>query len=247
MKIQSQHHRITIKKLFFLFNLISFFGFSQNTDTQLRLATSIDYKINKKWKASFDYRYAIEKDISTFQASVFQVAGEYKINKKMTIEAGYRFKTAYEGNNQRLFGSLIYDYKISRFLIRSRSRYQFSTPYFDAAFWNEFRAPSQMLRQRLSVDYDIPKSKLSLNLSSEIFIKWDNPELKFNRIRYQFGSDYKLKYGNAVGFSVFYENRTNPQKTDRFVVTTKYNLSIDEMLKKLAKKRKSNDLIIKFE
>lgn len=222
-------------------------GFAQNTDTQLRLASSIDYKINKKWKASFDYRYALEKDISTFQASVFQVAGEYKVNKKMTIEAGYRFKTAYEGNKQRLFASIIYDYKISRFLIRSRSRYQFSTPHFDTEFWNEFKAPSQMLRQRLSVDYDIPKSKLSLNLSSEIFIKWDNPEFKYNRIRYQLGSDYKLKYGNAVGFSVFYEDRTNPQKTDRFVVTTKYNLSIDEMLKKLAKKRKSNDLIINFE
>ena len=247
MKIQSQHHRITIKKFFFLLYLISFFGYSQNTDTQLRLATSIDYKINKKWKVSFDYRYALEKDISTFQANVFQFAGEYKINKKMSIEAGYRFLTAYEGNNQRLFGSLLYDYKISRFLIRSRTRYQFSTPYFDAEFWNEFRAPSQMIRQRLSLDYNIPKSKLSLNLSSEIFIKWDNPELKYNRIRYQLGSDYNLKYGNAVGFSVFYEDRTNPQKTDRFVFSTKYSLSIDEMLKKLAKKRKSNDYWFYFE
>ncbi len=238
MKILSQHHQITIKKLFFLFFLISFFGYAQNTDTQLRLAASIDYKINKKWKAGLDYRYALEKDISTFQANVFQFAGEYKINKKMTIEAGYRFLTAYEGDNQRLFASLKYDYKISRFIIRSRTRYQFSTPYFDTEFWNEFREPSQIVRQRLSVDYDIPKSKLSLNLSSEIFIKWDNPELKYNRIRYYLGTDYKLKYGNTLGFSVFYEDRTNPQKTDRFVFSTKYNLSIDEMLKKLAKKNK---------
>mgnify|MGYP002142883122 CR=1 FL=1 len=238
MKIQSQHHQMTIKKLFFLFFSISFLGYSQNTDTQLRLVSSVDYKINKKWNVSLDYRYALEKDISTFQANVFQFAGEYKINKKMTIEAGYRYLTSYEGDNQRLFASLKYDYKISRFIIRSRTRYQFSTPYFDSEFWNEFREPSQMIRQRLSVDYNIPKSKLSLNLSSEIFIKWDNPELKYNRIRYQLGTDYKLKYGNALGFSVFYEDRTNPQKTDRFVFSTKYNLSIDEMLKKLAKKNK---------
>lgn len=238
MKIQSKHHQITIKKLFFLFFSISFLGYSQNTDTQLRLISSVDYKINKKWNVSLDYRYALEKDISTFQANVFQFAGEYKINKKMTIEAGYRYLTSYEGDNQRLFASLKYDYKISRFIIRSRTRYQFSTPYFDSEFWNEFREPSHMVRQRLSVDYNIPKSKLSLNLSSEIFIKWDNPELKYNRIRYQLGTDYKLKYGNALGFSVFYEDRTNPQKTDRFVFSTKYNLSIDEMLKKLAKKNK---------
>jgi lysine/ornithine N-monooxygenase len=237
VKIQSQHHQITINKLILLFFLISFFGYSQNTDNQLRLAASIDYKINKKWKVGVDYRYALEKDISTFQANVFQVAGEYKINKKMTIEAGYRFLTSYERDNQRLFASFIYDNKISRFNIRSRTRYQFSTPYFDTEFWNDFRQPSQILRQRLSVDYDIPKSKLSLNLSSEIFFKCDNPELKSNRIRYQLGGDYNLKYGNAVGFSVFYEDRTNPQKTDRFVFSTKYSLSIDEMLKKLAKKR----------
>lgn len=238
MKIQSQHHQITIKKLFFLFFLISFFGYAQNTDTQLRLAASIDYKINKKWKASLDYRYAREKDISTFQANVFQFAGEYKINKKMTIEAGYRFSTSYEGDNQRLFASFIYDYKINKFIISSRTRYQFSTPYFDAEFWNEFREPSQIIRQKLTVDYNIPKSKLSLNLSSEIFIKWYNPELKYNRIRYQLGTDYKFKYGNVVGFSVFYEDILNPQKTDRFVFSTKYNLSIDEMLKKGTKKNK---------
>ncbi len=247
MKIQSQHHLITIKKLFLLFFLISFFGYCQNTDTQLRLSAAIDYKINKKWKASFEYRYALEKDISTFQANVFQFAGEYKINKKMTIEAGYRFLTSYEGDNQRLFASFIYDYKLSRFTIASRTRYQFTTPYFDAEFWNEFQEPSQIVREKLSVDYNIPKSKLSLNLSAEIFIKWDNPKLKYNRIRYQLGSDYNLKYGNAVGFSVFYEDRANPQKTDRFVFSTKYSLSIDEMLKKLAKKRKSNDFWFDFE
>ena len=79
-----------IKKISYIFILLSYIGYAQDTDTQFRFAPSIDYKISKKWKVGFDYRYALEKDISTFHASVFQFSGEYKINKKMSIEAGYR-------------------------------------------------------------------------------------------------------------------------------------------------------------
>ena len=65
----------------------------------------------------------------------------------------------------------IYDYKLNKFTISSRTRYQFSTPHFDSDFWNEYKEPSQYIRQKLSIDYNIPKSKLSLNFSPEIFIK----------------------------------------------------------------------------
>ena len=124
------------KKLIYIILFFASFGFAQNTDTQLRFSPSIDYKINKKWKVELDYRYALEKDISTFQASVFQFSGEYKINKKMSLEAGYRYTTSFENDNQRLFASFIYDYKIKKFTLSSRTRYQFSTPYFNATYWN---------------------------------------------------------------------------------------------------------------
>jgi hypothetical protein len=226
-----------IKKIIFILLFICCFGFAQDIDTQFRIAPSVDYRINKKWKIGFVYRYALEKDITTFQASVFQFSGEYKINKKMSIEAGYRYSTSFETDNQRLFASFIFDYKLNKFTISSRTRCQFSTPYFDSDFWNEFKEPNQYIRQKFSVDYNIPKTKLSLNFSPEIFIKWDNTKLEYNRTRYQFGSDYKLKYGNTIGLSVFYEDKTNATKMDRFVLITKYNLSIDELVKKLKKKK----------
>lgn len=229
-----------IKKISYIFILLSYIAFAQDTDTQFRIAPSFDYKINKKWKVGFNYRYGLEKDISTFQASVFQFSGEYKISKKMSIEAGYRYSTSFETDNQRLYASFIYDYKLNKFTIGSRTRYQVSTPYFDSDFWNEFKEPSQYIRQRFSVDYNIPKSKLSLNFSPEFFLKWNNSNFEYNRIRYQFGSDYKLKYGNTIGLSVFYEDKTNATKMDRFVFSTKYNLSIDEFIKKLKKKKKKD-------
>jgi len=228
------------KKIVCLFLLLTSSGFAQDTDTQLRFNPSVDYKINKKWKVAFDYRYALEKDISTFQASVFQLSGEYKITKKISLEAGYRYTTAFEGDNQRLFASLIFDYKIKKFTLSSRTRYQFSTPYFNSTYWNEYKEPNQYLRQKFTVDYNIPKSKASVYFSPELFVKIGESNFKYNRTRYQLGSDYKLKYGITLGASVMYEDKLNVTKTDRFVFTTKYSLALDELLKKDSKKEKKN-------
>lgn len=217
------------------------FGFAQDTDTQLRIEPTIDYRINKKWKVAFDYRYGLKNDISTFQSNMFQLSGEYKISKRISVEAGYRYSTSFEKDNQRLFASLVYDYKWKKFTLKSRTLYQFSTPYFDEDFWNEYKEPRQIIREKFTIDYNIPKSKASVYLSAELFIKIDNPQWKYNRTRYRVGSDYSLKYGNTIGLSVFYEDRLNVRKTDRFVFTTKYNLSIDQLLKKVKKQKEKRD------
>lgn len=230
------------KKIIYIILFFASFGFAQNTDTQLRFSPSIDYKINKKWKVELDYRYALEKDISTFQASLLQFSAEYKINKKISLEAGYRFTTSFENDNQRLFASFIYDYKIKKFTLSSRTRYQFSTPYFNSTYWNEFKEPNQYLRQKFTVDYNIPKSKASVYFSPEFFVRLKDAEPKYHRTRYQMGSDYKFKKGSTIGLSVMYEDVLNTTKTDRFVFTTKYNLSLDELLKKpKSKEEKEKD------
>lgn len=228
-----------IKKTVYIVLFLTAFCSAQDTDTQLRLSPSIDYKINKKWKIKLDYRYALEKDITTFQASLFQLSAEYKFSKKVSLEAGYRYTTSFENDKQRLFASVFFDYKIKKFTLSSRTRYQFSTPYFNTTYWNEFKEPNQYIRQKFTVDYNIPKSKASVYFSPEFFVKFEDNEFKYHRTRYQIGSDYKLKYGNTLGLSVMYEDRLNPTKLDRFVFTTKYNLSIDELLKKLKKNKKT--------
>ncbi len=224
---------------YFIYLLLLFVssGFAQDTDTQLRINPSIDYKINKKWKVGFDYRYALENDVSTFQASVFQFFGEYKINKKISIEAGYRYSTSYEKDNQGIFTSFNYNYKVSKLTISSRTRYQIRTSYFDNDYWNEYKIPSQYIRQKINVDYNISKSKASVYFSPELFFKRDNSKFEYNRIRYQLGSDYKLKQGNTIGLLLTYEDKEDYTKMDRFVFTLKYNLSIDGLLKKTKKKK----------
>jgi hypothetical protein len=69
-------------------------------------------------------------------------------------------------------------------------------------------------------------------------MKLEQPQTALNRMRYQLGSDYQMKFGNTIGLSLLYEDRINATKTDRFILTAKYNLSLDEMLKKVRKQKK---------
>lgn len=223
--------------LFLMYFVLQFANSQNNTDIQYRFSPSIDYKINKKWKVGFDYRYGLEKDISTFQSSVFQLSGTFKISKKLSLEAGYRYKTSFDIDDQRLFTSFNFEHKIKKFVLSSTTKYQIGTAYFNANYWNDYKKPTQYFRQKIDIEYNIPKSKISLSIAPEAFIRIKNRQLEFSRMRYNFGTNYKLKYGNTIGLSCFYEDVINPQKNDRFVIVTKYNLNINDLKAKKSKKK----------
>lgn len=117
-------------------------------------------------------------------------------------------------------------------------RYQFSTVNFDPYFMNQIRSPRQYFRQKIGVKYAIPDTKISVFAASEIFFRYRNSGLDLHRMRYQIGVEKELKYGNTIGFRVIYEDRINPNSQDRIIVTAKYDLSIDTLVKKIKKKKK---------
>lgn len=237
-----QHQTIMIKKpsLFLLF--LFFFvleGYCQNyTDFQGRFIPAVNYRINKKWKISGEYRYSLQKDLQEFRSSAGQFGVMYDIDKNFSIETGYRFTTSFTEDNHRLFGGVKYDKKFNAFTLFSAIKYQFSTGSFDSRYMNYYKEPKQMLREKIGLDYNIPKSKASVFVSAEIFLKLaDVDPVKFNRMRYTVGGEYKFKYGNTLGLSVFYDDKDNPRKNDRFVLETKYTLSINDFLKKIKKNK----------
>lgn len=239
VKIQFLTHQMMTKKaITFLIFIITINVFSQNTDWQLRFSPSLSYKINKKWELDFGYRYSLYKDVSEFKSSNFQFSGKYNITKKMSLEAGYRFTTSYEIDNHRFFGAFKYDYKLKDFTFSSRTQYQYTTDKFDSEYMSLVKDAREYLREKISIDYNVPKCKASFNIGAEVFLKFDNP-MTYNRIRYIVGTDYKMKHG-TFGLSLFYEDKYNETKTDRFVLNTKYNLSLDELIGKKKKKEKKD-------
>ncbi|MGV9002801.1 DUF2490 domain-containing protein [Flavobacterium sp.] len=225
--------------------LCTFFSFTyaqqQLPDFQLRISPSVDYKFSKKWQASLEYRYALDHDVSEFRNSAIEGGIAYDITKAITVEARYRFTTAFDEDSHLLYGVLKYKKEFNkRFSLKSSTRYQFKTGSFDPDYMQYFQKPTQLLREKVALEYNVPKSKASLYIAPEVFLKVndkDNPFFSYNAIRYNAGIDYALNYGNTVGLGFFYEDIYNPKKTDRFVFTTKYNLSIDDMLKKIKRKR----------
>jgi len=212
----------------------------ENTDLQLRMVPSVSYKFTKKWGVAVAYRYDIYKDLQEFKSSMFQGEIRYDLSKKFRLETGYRFRTSYTEDQHRIYGGLRYDQEIITGLkIFLATKYQFSTGSFDKEYMAIYDRPNHVLREDLSFEYTIPQTKLSLSVGTEFFIKQDNTtkEWELNRIRSSFGIDNKFKYGNTVGIGIFYDDKTNPRKEDRIVLVTKYNLSIDDLIKKIRKER----------
>ena len=234
-----------VKNITLLFlSVICLAAYSQEQapDFQLRISPSVDYKFAKKWTTSFEYRYALDHDVSEFRNSAYEAGIKYDIAKKVSIETHYRFTTSFEKDSHLLFAILKYKKNISkRFSLKSSTRYQFRTGSFDDDYMQYFKTPSQFLREKITLEYNVPKSKASIYIAPEIFLKIDdeaNPFFSYHRMRYNAGIDYELKYGNTIGLGFFYEDQYNPTKTDRFVFTTKYNLSIDALVKKIKKDKK---------
>lgn len=225
----------------FIFNPSKIFG-QKNTDIQLRLTPSIEYKFNKKFKVIGEFRYALGNDMQTFRNSYLQLEGKYSLTKRIDLSGGYRFTTSYTKDAHRFFAALEYQYKINKqFRVASTSKYQFTTNSFDLDFINEYKEPKQYLRQKIALNYNVPKSKFSFKAGAEVFVEIeDNPTLQYNRMRYSLGTDYKFKNLGELGFSVFYENLYNPTKDNRIVFTTSYSVALNDLKKDKNKKDKKN-------
>lgn len=228
--------------------LILFFAFSMqcfgqnNTDVQSRIITSIDYKLNKKWKFGTEFRYNLENDLQKFRSSVFQFETKYTINKSISLLGAYRFTTSYQEDNHRFIGGLEYNYKINKkFSFSSITRFQYSTNSFDPDFMREFKEPVKMTRQKLGIDYNVPKSKFSFKLAAEMFLKTNSePFFEYNRMRYEIGSNYDFEKFGKFGLSTFYDDKYSPLKDDRIVIEAKYIISLNSIIEKEEKKKKKN-------
>ena len=230
---------IKYHSLFLLLMLCSIATFAQNTDFQARLIPSVEYQFNKKWKAAAEYRYSLENDLQKFRSSAVQFELKYNITKKLSLDAGYRFTTSYEEDNHRLFAAVQYDHKLKRFTLSSTTKFQFSTNSFDQDFMNYYKEPVYMLREKIALEYNIPKSKLSVFTATEIFLKLDSqPFAKFNRARYSLGAGYDFKRAGKLGVSMFYDDKYSPLKDDRIVLVVKHTLSINDLIGKKEKKKK---------
>lgn len=230
-----------MNRCFFVLFLVLFLdhtSLSQGNDGFLRINPTFSYKLNKKWKTEIDYRLTLNDNMSKLRSNHIQTVLSYKIIKSLRFDVAYRYTTRNTWNNHRFMTSVNFKHKFQHFSITTRTRFQFSTVNFDPYFMNQIRQPRVYLRQKFAVKYPIPNSKIKVFAASEIFFRLRNENIAWHRMRYQIGIEKGLKFGNTIGLRVIYEDRIRPSSQDRFILTLKYDLSIDTMRKKILKKRK---------
>lgn len=225
---------------FLLFGLIFLFSnliFSQKIpDWQLRLSPSLEYKFAKKWEANATYRLSLDHDMSQFRSSYFFGSIGYKILPKLTAEMAYVYTTSNIQDFHQMRIELGFKQKLSkRFQLKNNLRYQYQFNPIGISGLSQDVLEGSLIRNKLTFDYNVPKLRSNISIGPEFIIDPIDRFYPLTRMRYHASIDYEFKYGNNVELGFFYEDRINYKKQDRFVLSVKYKLKIQDLVKRIQK------------
>ena len=149
--------------------ITSFYSFSQESDLQSWYVFSVNKKIVKKTDLAIKSGLRLRENSTLYSKSFFDVRIKRKLSKKFTLGAGYRhainrdirfnFSVAH-----RFYSDINYKnklYKRISYSIRNRWQKQGSMDSFKTT-----------LRQKFSLMYNIRKTKLKPEISTEYFFRF---------------------------------------------------------------------------
>ena len=156
-----------------LFIFLSSFVFSQEKDSQTWSTLSIDKKIVKKTEMTLKQSFRLENNSSFLYKYFTDSRIKYNYNKMLSVSIGFRYINEREiennwladtntENKNRYYSDLHIKQNIDRFKLSLRNRLQ------KQGVKNDF---NNTFRQKLSIDYNIKKSKLKPIFSKEYFYK----------------------------------------------------------------------------
>jgi long-subunit fatty acid transport protein len=183
----------TIIRPFFLIILLAmgFQTFSQIEDFQLWNGYSVEKELNKKISVGLEQEFRFKNNASQFEDYLTTLGGGYKINKYLKVRGAYRFnyaKSIEEGvkNEHRFNVDLMLRYKLDRFVLGYRARYQVEYEKFEYNHYHD-------LRNKFGVKYNIRKTDFVPFAEYEFNYSLNYPAgNSIYRNRYTFGVDYEI-------------------------------------------------------
>ncbi len=141
---------------------------------------------------------------------LFQFEGGYKISKHFDVALIYRtaWRIENDGNfhyRDKLMAELSADQSLGRFGFTNRLRYQRRTKSYVTDAWDE--VPLQHMRDKITVDYNIKKCKLTPAIYTELFFPlYPFKTRTLDEVR--LGADLKYKFNkhHAVKGGVMMQN-----------------------------------------
>jgi predicted porin len=157
---------------------------------------AIDYKVNSKLSLELEEQVRLKENSQTIDSYFTQLSAEYELLKNLELGLGLRFEKnndnqgkiqGYE-NRFRYNLDAAYSYKLSRFSLKHRLRYQNRTDLDDTEALNK-----KKMRFKTRIGYNFPKWKLDPEVAVELFYPLNELEKSgFNKFRLTLGTDYKM-------------------------------------------------------
>lgn len=168
-------------------------------DFRMYTELAVEKKLFKNWEIGFETTLKLEKDASAIDEIDLDLQVQYSPLKFLSLATGYRYAFNHtSGRNYnskyRLMGELNFDYDYRRFEFEYRIRYQNVDD--DFFLYETTSLPDHILRNRLRIKYDIPKSKIEPYIFSEHYGQLGSVDPYGLKFKTGVGVRYSLKkYG----------------------------------------------------
>jgi hypothetical protein len=170
---------------------------SEKADFQTWNSIELGYKLNSKLSFELQEQLRLKENSAAVDEYFTQLSGKYELFKNFDLGVGLRFIRfndnqgkiqGYENNFRYQFDGS-YKYKLNRFTLSHRIRYQSKQELN-----NDESEPKNQVRFKTGLAYNINHWKLDPEISGEIFSAINDPEEKgIRKYRITLGTDYNMK------------------------------------------------------
>jgi len=181
-------------------------GSAQNKDFQLWSDAKLEIEIFKKISVEIEEEIRLTENVSKIEDYFTDVGISYNFWDNFTFGGYYRFIRRNElddriSNIHRYYFDLKYDWKIKRWELSLRTRYQ--SRYKNINSDDTGYKPENHNRNKLSLSYDIYRSPLKPEFWFEIYYQLNNPDgNKFDKIR--FAPELGYRISNNIRINIYF-------------------------------------------
>jgi len=166
----------TIRNNIFLFLFCSFSVIAQENDFQTWHSVSLNKKIIKKTNLTLKSSLRLRENSSLYAKQFFDLRIKRRFNKQISYAVGYRYikrsnKKFIFSNQNRFYADINYNNKINkRYSYSIRNRWQTQ---------GDLYGYKMTLRQKIGLEYNIKKTKLTPYMGTEYFLTMNDGINKF--------------------------------------------------------------------
>ena len=209
-------------------------GAEKKIDKKLTVGVEAEYRTRNSSKTSDRWTAALSADYKLLPW--LKLGAGYKFiynnfSEKITYhnDGSYNnWRPSYWGTRHRFYADVTGTLKLDRFDISLRERWQYTyrpeqttTRYdFDNSWWEDTDVKSKnshVLRSRLQVKYNIPKSKITPFANVELYNNWS-----LEKVRYTIGAEWKIAKQHEISAFYRYQNEKDSDEANKHILGIGY-------------------------